>query len=192
MIRMMAVAALTLAAACGGSTPRQDGPAPQAAGEGPGGFAGPMPAGVGGGGPNVFALIGARERLGLSGAQVTDLDSIGRAWSLVNDSVQRELRRRGERTAATVHPLLLRMAENNDAANRAVEALLNEEQRRVACTLPAAQPDARRPANARPPVNRPSDRRAGARRQAGDSVPGMRMRRGWPWCGPSSPSNGPG
>lgn len=186
-IRMMAVAALALAAACGGSTPPQDGPAPQGAGEGPGEFAGPMPGGVGGGGPNVFALIGARERLGLNGAQVTDLDSIGRAWSVVNDSVQRELRRRGERTSATVHPLLLRMAENNDAANRAVEALLNEEQRRVACTLPAAQPGR---ADSRPPANRPSDRRAGARRQPGDSVPGMRMRRGWPWCASTSPSNG--
>jgi hypothetical protein len=186
-IRMMTVAALTLAAACGGTTPSRDGPAPREPGEGPGEFVGPMPGGVGGGGPNVFALIGARERLGLNGAQVTDLDSIGRAWSVVNDSVQRELRRRGERTpAATVHPLLLRMAENNDAANRAVEALLSEEQRRVACTLPAAQPGR---ADSRPPVNRPSDRRAGARRQPGDSVPGMRMRRGWPWCASASPSN---
>lgn len=193
-IRMMAMAALTLAAACGGGTaPPRDGPAPRGPGEGPGGVAGPMPAGVGGGGPNVFALIGARERLSLTGAQVTDLDSIGRSWSVVNDSVQRELRRRGERTPVeTVHPLLLRMAENNDAANRAVEALLNEEQRRVACTLPNAQPEARRPPVSRPPVNRPSDRRAGARRQPGDSVPGMRMRRGWPWCAPAAPAPGEG
>jgi hypothetical protein len=146
-IRMTAVAALALAAACGGSTPPENGPAPRDPGQGAPVMLGP---GVGGSGPNVFALIGQRERLALTGPQVVELDSIGRAWSLVNDSVQRELRGRGgERTPIeAVRPLLLRMADNNETANRAVEAVLNDEQRRIACTLqpPQAQGEVRRPA----------------------------------------------
>jgi hypothetical protein len=192
-IRMMAVAALALAAACGGTTPPEDGPAPGGRG-GPGGTGGPMMSGMGGGGPNVFALIGAREQLSLSGAQVTELDSIGRAWSVLNDSLQRQLRgRRGDRTPMEeVRPLLLRMAANNESANRAVETLLSDEQRRMACALPAAQGEARRrpPPGAPMPGGRPGGaRRPRSQRMPGDTMPGMRMSRGWPWCAPTVPAD---
>lgn len=188
-IRMMAVAALALAAACGGSAPPENGPAPRAADEGAPMMMGP---GVGGSGPNVFALIGQRERLALTGPQVVELDSIGRAWSLANDSLQRELRGRGgERTTLeAVRPLLLRMAENNDAANRAVEAVLNEEQRRIACTLqpPQAQGEMR-PRQGRRPGARPGDRMGGRPGTRPDAEPGTRVRRGWPWCAPAVPAD---
>lgn len=190
-IRMMAVAALALAAACGGTTPPQNGPAPRDADEG-----GPMMmgAGVGGSGPNVFALIGQRERLALTGPQVVELDSIGRAWSLVNDSLQRELRGRGgERTSMeAVRPLLLRMAENNDTANRAVEGVLNDEQRRIACTLqpPQAQGEVRGPPQGRRPGGaRPGSRMGGRPGARPGAEPGTRVRRGWPWCGPAAPAD---
>lgn len=187
MIRMMAVAALALAAACGGAgAAPQEGPAPQqGAGELPGGLRG-------GSAPNVFALLGARQQLSLTSAQVTVLDSIGRTWSVRNDSLQRQLGDRGaDRTDLTVvRPLLERMAANNQEANGAIESVLNAEQRRIACTLqPPQGPERRVP----PPSGRVQD---GGRRPGGFGGPGGRMgpgrpgepmpqmqaRRGWPWC----------
>lgn len=190
MTRMLAVAALVLAAACGGSAPPQDGPAPQGPG-GPGSAAmGPM-ASIGGGPPSVFALIGAREQLSLTGAQVTELDSINRVWSVRNDSLQRQLREiDGRRNAATMErarPLLLRMAENNQWAGSAVESLLNPEQRRIACTLPVAASADRSAPDAGPRRAGPGGR-GGMRQPRGtmaDGVTGTRARRGWPWCGPA-------
>jgi hypothetical protein len=190
--RMTAVAALVLAAACGGSAPPDDGPAPQ----GPGGAGEPgMRAGIGGGPPSVFALIGAREQLGLSGAQVTELDSIGRMWSVRNDSLQRQLAeldgRRNATTMDRARPILLRMAENNQRAGRAVETLLNEEQRRIACTLPNAQGE-RRVSPGRAPGAGPGGRGPGGRGGMrpggpGGGEPGMRTR--WPWCAPAVPAD---
>jgi hypothetical protein len=178
--RMMAAAALVLAAACGGqAAPPEEGPAPsQVRADG-------VSVVVGGGGPNVFVLIGARERLSLTGMQVTELDSIGRLWSVRNDSLQRQLRdTRGGRTdLGAVRPVLERMAENNGTANGAVEAVLTQEQRRIACTLTPPEP-VRQPAMRPPGYGRPGGRGGRMRpaRGAGDTVPGMRMRRGWPWC----------
>jgi hypothetical protein len=178
-IRMMAAAALVLAAACGGQAASpDDGPSPV---EGRMASAGPV---LGGSGPNVFALIGARQQLALTGAQVTELDSIGRVWSVRNDSLQRQLRdHRGGRTdLEVVRPILERMAENNGVANQAVEALLNEEQRRIACTL--TPPEPARPQTMRPPGSARVGGRGGRMRPArdGDTEPGLRLRRGWPWC----------
>lgn len=178
MIRMMAVAALALAAACGGTGAAPDeNPAPRAGDA--------LPAGVtGGGGPNVFALLGARQQLSLTGPQVTELDSIGRMWSVRNDSLQRQLT--GGRTeVAMIRPLLERMAVNNGEANSAIEALLNPEQRRIACTLPVAQgPERRGPAAPRPGSRPGGYGSPNPRMRSGrnDTVPSMRMRRGWPWC----------
>jgi hypothetical protein len=180
-IRMIAAAALVLAAACGGQGASPDeGPSP-AQGRMAGG-AGPV---LGGSGPNVFALIGARQQLALTGAQVTELDSIGRVWSVRNDSLQRQLRdyRGGRTDLGLVRPILERMAENNGVANQAVEALLNPEQRRIACTL--TPPEPARPQTMRPPGSARVGGRGGRMRPArggGDTVPGMRLRRGWPWC----------
>jgi hypothetical protein len=187
MIRMMAVAALALAAACGGSAPPEDGPAPDGQDAG-----GPMPfRPMGGGGPNVFALIGAREQLALTGAQVIALDSIGRGWAVLNDSLQRQIREEpgGRRPDMDrLRPVLLRMAENNEVANSAVAAVLSEEQRRGACALPAAQSPAR--GGQRPPASRvPGSRGRMRQRGPGDTVPAMMTRRGWPWCAATAPAD---
>jgi hypothetical protein len=195
MIRTtMAVAALVLAAACGGSAPPADGPAPQ----GPAGRGGPgapgapgMMVSMGGGPPSVFALIGAREQLSLTGAQVTTLDSINRVWSVRNDTLQRRLSeidgRRNAQTMERARPLLLRMAENNQWAGTAVQNLLSEEQRRIACTLPQVRVGERGtaaraggPGGRRQPGGRGGMRPAGG--AAADSLQGVRARRGWPWC----------
>jgi hypothetical protein len=192
MTRMMAVAVLALAAACGGQGGAPaDAPAPQAG-------APALPEGVitGGGGPNVFALLGARQQLALTSAQVTSLDSIGRLWSVRNDSLQRQLRVPRERTEIpVVRPVLEQMAVNNDAANRLVENVLNAEQRRIACTLPVVQTDRRGPSYTTAPP--PGTTRAGGRNGLGqrarrDTVPGTRMRRGWPWCGAATAADSAG
>lgn len=192
-IRMMAVAALALTAACGGGgtgAAPERGPAPQPAGGGlPPGF-------TGGGAPNVFALLGARQQLSLTGAQVTALDSIGRGWSTRNDSLQRQLGRPGERTEVSlIRPVLERMAANNHEANAAIEGVLNAEQRRIVCTLPVAErPDRRGPDGPRAiggsPVS-PGGRMRPGRGPGGprDTLPGMRGRRGWPWCGAAAPAD---
>jgi hypothetical protein len=181
MTRMMAAAALVLVAACGGqAAPPEDGPAPAQAR-----MAGDGPPVLGGSGPNVFALIGARQQLALTGAQVTELDSINRVWSVRNDSLQRQLRdyRGGRTDLEAVRPVLVQMAENNGVANAAVEAVLTAEQRRIACTLTPPEP-ATRPQAVRPPGSARIGGRGGRMRPANGSEvePGMRLRRGWPWC----------
>lgn len=190
--RMMAVAALALAAACGGQGGAPaDAPALQAG-------ASALPEGVimGGGGPNVFVLLGARQQLALSSGQVTALDSIGRLWSVRNDSLQRQLRAPRERTEIPlVRPVLEQMAVNNDAANRLVEGVLTAEQRRIACTLPIAQADRRGPARVTAPA--PGTTRAGGRNGLGqrarrDTVTGTRMRRGWSWCATAAAADSAG
>lgn len=187
--RWMAVAALALAAACGGGsgTAPADGPAPQARADAPGdGRA------VGGGGPNVFALIGARQQLALTSAQVVELDSIGRMWSVRNDSLQRRIGGPGARTTdlGVLRPLLERMAENNASANQAVESLLTADQRRIACTLPNAQADDRRARMADVPgAGRPGMRGRMRPARGADTLPRMGMRRGWPWCTGAAPAD---
>lgn len=191
-IRMIAVAALALSAACGGSgAAPEDNPAPRRAG-------GPLPAGlVGGGGPNVFVLLGAREQLALTSAQVTELDTIGRGWSVRNDSLARQLQdMRGRATIEEMHPLLERMAMNNQVSNGYVETVLNADQRRIACTLTAGQQGDRR----RPTVGGRMTDRGGGRpggsggrmrpgRGGADTVPGLRTGSGWPWCTSAAPAD---
>jgi hypothetical protein len=175
MIRMMAVAALALSAACGGAgAAPQDRPSPEQAGARPPGL-------TGGSVPNVFALLGARQQLSLTGPQVTELDSIGRVWSARNDSLQRQLGRPGERAeVALIRPILERVAANNQQANTAIEALLSAEQRRIVCTLPVAGAAEPRMPVADRPVN--PNAGMGSVRSRRDTLPAMRMRRGWPWC----------
>ena len=185
MIRMMAVAALALAAACGGGAPSAGGPAPQ----GPVGELG----GTGGGVPDIFALIGARQQMGLTGEQVTALDSIQRVWSVGNDTLRRKLRdaagAHGRMDLEVARPLLEGLAENNFSAGRAVEALLDEEQRRIACTL--RQPASRRWSGSRPPgIGIPGRRGMQPGDQvAADTLAPLRGRRGWHWCAVGVPAD---
>ena len=197
-IRMIAVAALGLASACGGGAAPADGPGPQNAADGGQGELAQMAGfSMGGGEPRVFSLLGARERLALTSHQVTVLDSVNRVWASRNDSLQRSLRAvwgnsrsRSNASFQQARPVLIAIAENNDVANRAVESLLDTAQRGTACTIQmeqrgearaqaAAQGRGGRPggrAGGRPPPRRP---RGGAQR---DTVPGTRALRGWPWC----------
>lgn len=206
MIRMMAVAALGVAAACGtGSAPSQ-GPGPENAPDGgpPADFAGMGGISMGGGQPSVFSLLGERERMALDSHQVTVLDSINRVWASRNDSLQRQLRTvwgssrsRTTRSFEQARPVLVQIAENNDVANRAVESLLNEEQRRTACAIQVEQRGdarSRAEASARRTGGRPGvDRRAPVRRPRGegplDTIPGARAIRGWPWCAATLPAD---
>jgi hypothetical protein len=177
--RITAVAALALAAACssgGGSEAAQSSPAPRAA----------APQGVpviGGSLPSVFALIGARQQLSLTSAQVTELDSINRVWMVRNDTLQRALgafdgRRGTPENVERMHPILIAIAENNQWAGGAVQGALNEEQRRIACTLPGGQGD---PPPAQPPRRaRRIPEPYGSRER--ETVPTLQVRRGWPWC----------
>lgn len=194
-IRMIAVAALALAAACGGQGQPADGPGPQ---EGAGGSVDEAMGGMmvmGGGQPAVFALLGARERLSLTGPQVTVLDSINRLWAARNDTLQRQLRgewsqspRRSRRSFEQARPVLMAIAENNDLANRAVQSVLNEQQRATACVMQGElreQERTRSRERALPP---------GMRRRPGDApfdtIPGARALRGWPWCSSAMAGNG--
>jgi len=189
MTRMMAVAALALAAACGGQGGAPaDAPAPQAG-------ASTLPEGVimGGGGPNVFVLLGARQQLSLTSGQVTTLDSINRLWSLRNDSLQRQLRAPRERTEIPiVRPVLEQMAVNNDAANRLVEGVLSTEQRRIACTLPVAQDRPTYVTATAPGTTRAGGRNGLGQRARRDTVPSPRTARGWPWCGAATAADSAG
>lgn len=176
MIRMMTVAGLVLAAGCGGSgAPPRDGPAPVI-----------TPGMTNGGGPNVIALIGAREQVGLTGQQVVALDSIGRLWSDRQDSIRAEMRGESQREGVAAQ-LLVRMAENNARANEAVEAVLTDEQRRAVCGIRVLDPDRRIVGSRAAPVDRRNTRdpRLRAGRSAVDTIPGVR--RGWPWCGAMRP-----
>lgn len=173
--RWMAAAALLLAAACGGgSAPPEDGPAPAA--QARPAVGGPVTnTRVGGGAPNVTALLGAREQLGLTSAQVTALDSIRGAWAEVDMGLRAQMR------DGDAGPAIVRMAENNAAAHEAIEAVLTPEQRRTVCAMPGSRVAG---APAGPPPGRRGDfMRRRARGLPGDSIPAMHLAGGWPWCG---------
>lgn len=191
----MALAAL---AACGGQPAPQDGPAPAG---GPSDVALTMDA-VGGAPPSIFGLIGARERLSLTSAQVNALDSISVAWSAADQSLRRELREtwggdrpRGGDAMQRARPTLERIAQNNQAAAQAVEGVLNEDQRRIACELQAEQRDERGPPAPRVSSDAPRGPGGGAPRarpRQGDVMMMSRGPRGWPWCAARPPAPPPG
>jgi len=199
-IRMIAVAALGLASACGGGSAPSQGPGPESSADGgpQGELAGMGGISMGGGQPSVFSLLGARERMALTSQQVTALDSINRVWAVRNDSLQRQLRgawgesrSRSNQAFQQARPVLIQIAENNEVANRAVESLLDADQRRTACTIQGEQ----RAQAAERPGGRPDARRRTApiRRGRGaprlDTIPGTRAIRGWPWCAGNVPAD---
>ena len=203
MRRVLPLLAVIASASCGGGNPP-----PQAEPEPESELAGPLPAAAGT--PAVIALIGARERLGLTSAQVIALDSIGGSWRSRNDALVAELRRawgdrrpRNREGMERARPLFESMGENNDAAARGVEAVLTPEQRQTACEL---QREAGRERAGRTradgggapggggPGGGPRGGRAGMGPRGGS---GMRpdsvatMRRGWPWCPPPMEASPP-
>jgi hypothetical protein len=186
--RTMVVLGLAALAACGGQPEPQDVPAAQ---QGP---EGAVSLDVGGTTtPPVRGLIGERERLGLTGAQVTTLDSIAVVLAAANDSLRRSVRDtwngdrpgRGGAMWERTGPALMQIARNNRAASLLVQNTLTEPQRTIACEMEAEQ-RARQPERFRRPGMGPGG--FGTRReQVADSIAQARAMEGWPWCPPAPP-----
>lgn len=146
----LAAAALVLAA-CGGGQRPGTGPAPA-----PGSEAATrdsvqremLVAWRGAQMPSVFAVIGARERLKLTGAQVTAIDSIAEAVRIRNEPLTDSLRRFGrsahggpinlpsndaQRRDFTVY--LRQIGANNRRALDAIQSLLTPEQQTGVCAI---------------------------------------------------------
>jgi hypothetical protein len=94
--------------------------------------------------PPVNALIGERQELNLTSAQVTALDSIGVALAASNNPAITQLqalqpsggfRRTSAADVEKARPLLDSIRENNRRAQEAVRALLTEQQRADVCRM---------------------------------------------------------
>ncbi|HVG46171.1 MAG TPA: Spy/CpxP family protein refolding chaperone [Longimicrobium sp.] len=195
------LAAVLLLAACGGRQ-TQDGPQPAGSGRLPRDsvqrelFLAYRGAQM----PSVFGLIGARERLKLTSAQVTALDSIAQAVREQNRPLTESLREttrsgnggpirqpRSDEERQEFISLLRRAGENTRRGVAGVQAVLNAEQRAAACAL-ALEERRQRSAYFEP---RGAGGGRGGRRgrgMMGDSIGGWGMgSAGWPWCGEMRP-----
>jgi len=148
--------------------------------------------------PSVFALIGAREELGLSSRQVTTLDSIAVWLGTENQPFIRELRpletagggsrRRGMSGRAgraaeltdEARAALERVRENNARVMRVVEQTLTPDQRTRVCELERKRREARTREFGRG-ENVASRRHRPPPGMAPDTTRGMRPG-GWSWC----------
>jgi hypothetical protein len=141
--------------------------------------------------PSIYGLIGARERLGLTSPQVTTLDSIAESLRTRNTRLSDSLRTvrrvgaggpiplpRDSAERAGFVPVLREMARNSQASVAAVQALLTEDQRRIACEIQRESPGGRGGMRGGPPGG--MRRGMGGMEMEGDST--MRVARGWPWC----------
>lgn len=138
--------------------------------------------------PPVYSLLGYRDRLDLTSAQVAALDSVARAVQEQNRPLVEELREQTQRArpqsrrpvvTEEMQPLLERISENNRAAMAAVQEVLTPEQEATACRLAAGPSD-------RPQPERRA--RGGARRGTApaDSLRGTLGGRVWSWCSPAA------
>jgi hypothetical protein len=168
-------AALPLLAAC---APQRDFPAP---GEGPGGRMHPAAAAA----PTVYAVLGHREQLGLSSAQVAAIDSIGDWLQRGNAPLLDSLHLRGDGRSGlpgdSTDAVMRRIRANQRAAVDGLAAALTAEQRARVCVLFAEQRGdrGRRERGSRPSLARRS------RVSARDTLPGGPRAR-WGWCAPPS------
>lgn len=174
-----------------------NGPAGSRTGMG-GGFEGP------GQTPVVFGLLGQRERLNLSSAQVTALDSIGEDLRVRNSSLMTHLRELRdsvgggdrmndrERTAYAERsrPTLEQLRTNNQAAMSAIQAVLTPAQQQTACEIQRESRTQRRTGtNARGGYGGNGGgaggygggRMGGRGGMYGDSTM-LRRQSGWAWC----------
>ena len=94
--------------------------------------------------PPVYALIGERQELNLTSAQVTTLDSIGVALAAQNSPALRQIqemqptgsfRRTSAADVERARPLIDSIRENNRRAQDAVRVLLTEQQRTDVCRI---------------------------------------------------------
>ncbi|HEX2207370.1 MAG TPA: hypothetical protein VHG93_06790, partial [Longimicrobium sp.] len=172
MRRMMLMLGLMALAACGAHQEPGEAPRPS---PGPGGaLDGPLVLDVSGNNtPSLYGLIGERQRLGLTGAQVTTLDSLAIVLNAANDSLRSYVRetwdgdrpRAGTERWERTRPALEQIGRNNRAASLAVQNLLSEDQRRIACEMQAEQ-RARRPPEPVRLAPRGARRIGGRRREA--------------------------
>ena len=149
--------------------------------------------------PPVYALLGQREKLGLSSAQVTALDSIGMHIDRANAPLMSRLRElRGEyggRRGAPrpndeeLQPTLEQLRTNNRQAMEGVRNVLTPQQRTTACEM--ARESSREAMRDRrgESAQRGGDRPYGARRggMAADSALAW-SRPVWTWC--TAPAQG--
>ena len=138
--------------------------------------------------PPIYALLGQREKLELTSAQVTALDSVGVWVDTANASLTMQLREmRGEirprpavagepQTTGEVQPIVERIRANNRQAMEGVKAVLTPEQQAKTCELfRNPRSDARDARAARANQRRPG--------MARDSLMVGRSRT-WEWCDP--------
>jgi hypothetical protein len=209
-IRTSLTAAALLLAACGGPQP-MEGPQPAGSGRG-------MPrdslqrelftAWRGAQMPSVYGLIGARERLKLTSAQVTTLDSIAEAVREQNrpyaDSLGRFTRSgnggpirmpTNDAQRRDFIVILKQMGENTLRGVERVQAVLNAEQRAAACEL-AAEERRERSGRFGGRGGMGGEGRGGMGGMGGRRAPGMMGDSigargmgfgGWPWCGEMRP-----
>jgi hypothetical protein len=150
----LSTAAVLLLAACGGGRQpsRDDGPNPRPITARDSAQRQLFEAYRGAQMPSVPALIGARERLKLTSAQVTAIDSIAEAVQMQNRPLTDTLRSvsgsgnggpirqpRGEFQTARFVPILHRVADNNRRAMEAIGARLTAEQKTEVCALAREQ-----------------------------------------------------
>lgn len=214
-IRITLAAALLLAA-CGG--PPQPGPQPAGSGRNAFGrdtveremFAAYRGAQM----PSVYALIGARERLKLTSAQVTALDSIAEAVREQNRPLTDSLRRfsrsgnggpirlpSNDAQRRDFTAILRAMGENNRRAIDAIQARLTAEQRTSVCTMLQEERGQRfggmdrRGGFGGGGGGRGGGRYGGGRgmppEMMGDSLGTRTGFGGWPWCGGMRRPGGP-
>jgi hypothetical protein len=177
--RTVLMLGLLALAACGSPPEPEDGPSPE--------IEGPLVVDVSGGGtPSIRGLIGERQRLGLTGAQVTTLDSLAIRLASANDSLRASLRaedgpRRGSEAWEHTRAALETIARNHRNAGLLVQSVLTDDQRRIACEMEAED----RARNPEPPRRmQPGAVRVGGRGgMQRDTIMDMAPR-GWPWCPP--------
>lgn len=206
--RISISALLLLLAACGPPAPNGPGPAAEQAGRDSLGremFTAWRAAQM----PSVYALIGARERLKLTSAQVTALDSIAEAVREQNRPFADSLRRftrspnggpmrvpTNDAQRRDFTAILRTMGTNTRTAVAGVQALLDADQRTAACALAAEELGGRRGR-----VDRRGEMGGGGMEGRG-GMGGRRMRGmmgddlggragEWPWCASQPRGRGP-
>lgn len=151
--------------------------------------------------PPIYALLGHRQDLNLTSAQITQLDSIAESTREANAALVEGLRTRARERASRnrsgvlqvdeeTAPLLERVRASHRRAAEAVRAVLSDEQQATTCRLFGEQ--RRLDAEQRGSATR--DRRARRGRQGvpADTVGGWSGRSVWPWCDQGAKATTPG
>lgn len=147
--------------------------------------------------PPIYSLLGFRDRLSLTPAQVEALDSLAMAVTRQNapavDSLRAIADARPGRTRGTIfldersRPLLERVRSRNQEAAAAVQDLLEPAQREEVCALADRRREDRlRSRRGREQQReRERERERFGRRAAPADTALVRPLRGWPWCEPA-------